>query len=616
MGKKIDYHSAYGNSVYISKYESLPINKKLQNLYLKINGTGLADINIYLTDEANKLYYDAGVHHYFSSIKKSHYIKLHTSGQTEKIKLVIESKSEIDIEDIKVNQIVPIDFNILRFVLVCGLLITIIIFKKYKIFSLNFDEFKYKFFLVFLLFVIFIGIYIFINFSSRGNINTMELDITQHHQYQLLARTLAKGNVVLGLKVSDKLLQLDNPYDQAYRDSLLTMNKDYYLDYAFYNGKYYSYFGIVPCLLLHLPYYLLTGNDLNNSITLTLGCFLYVFAAFYLVYQLFKKYFPKVSFKVYLLCAFLLSFCSGISYVIRIGYFYGLPIVMGAAFAMLGIGMWLRSLKESKINKKYLFFGSLLMALVAGCRPQIVLSSFLIIPIFWKQIKNKEIFKIKNLICICLPYLLVAAGLMYYNFVRFGSVLDFGANYNLTSNDMTQRGFVFDRIFLGLFSFLFEVPHINSVFPFINIYEITSNYHGITIYEHMAGGFITLNILILVNFFIFKLKKDFKDKKLFYLCLCMVLFALIIVISDTQMAGILPRYICDFGFLITLSTIIIIMTIFQKYSKYEKMLFKVFSILVILSIFYNFLIYFTDITVSEIYDGIVYYFYYLFMFWL
>lgn len=30
---------------------------------------------------------------------------------------------------------------------------------------------------------------------------------------------------------------------------------------------------------------------------------------------------------------------------------------------------------------------------------------------------------------------------MWYNAARFGSPFDFGANYNLTSNDMTRRGF-------------------------------------------------------------------------------------------------------------------------------------------------------------------------------
>ena len=72
----------------------------------------------------------------------------------------------------------------------------------------------------------------------------------------MLARALAKGKITLDLDVSDKLLALENPYDVSVRDHKLIVNEDFYLDYSFYNGKYYSYFGIVPCLFMHLPYYL------------------------------------------------------------------------------------------------------------------------------------------------------------------------------------------------------------------------------------------------------------------------------------------------------------------------------------------------------------------------
>jgi len=53
---------------------------------------------------------------------------------------------------------------------------------------------------------------------------------------------------------------------------------------------------------------------------------------------------------------------------------------------------------------------------------------------------------------------LVAAGLMWYNAARFGSPFDFGANYNLTGNDMTQRGFNAVRIGPAVFTSLFELP--------------------------------------------------------------------------------------------------------------------------------------------------------------
>ena len=43
---------------------------------------------------------------------------------------------------------------------------------------------------------------------------------------------------------------------------------------------------------------------------------------------------------------------------------------------------------------------------------------------------------------------------------------DFGANYNLTGNDMTQRGFNAVRIGPAVFTSLFELPSWQGVFPF------------------------------------------------------------------------------------------------------------------------------------------------------
>ena len=86
------------------------------------------------------------------------------------------------------------------------------------------------------------------------------------------------------------------------------------------------------------------------------------------------------------------------------------------------------------------------MALVAGCRPQMVLFAALALPILWpRYITEKRLCSRAGAqgkrAAFILPVVLVAVGLMWYNAARFGSPFDFGANYNLTSNDMTRRGF-------------------------------------------------------------------------------------------------------------------------------------------------------------------------------
>lgn len=89
-----------------------------------------------------------------------------------------------------------------------------------------------------------------------------------------------------------------------------------------------------------------------------------------------------------------------------------------------------------------------------------------------------------------LPVVLVAAGLMWYNAARFGSPFDFGANYNLTGNDMTQRGFNAVRIGPAVFTSLFELPSWQGVFPFLRETDVQTNAVIRTISEKFTGGIL------------------------------------------------------------------------------------------------------------------------------
>ncbi len=336
------------------------------------------------------------------------------------------------------------------------------------------------------------------------------------------------------------------------------------------------------------------------------------------MFHLCGRSFPKAKFKEYFLSSLSVSLLSGISLIIRKGFFYGIPIAFGAALAMLSLAFWLKASRDDeKINTKYLAIGSILMALVAGCRPQIFASVFLGIPIFWKYLKKKETYHIKNILALVLPMIIIAALLMYYNYARFGSVFDFGANYNLTSNDMTKRGFYFDRIISGTFAFLFELPRLNGVFPFIHPYNIESNYIGMTIYESMIGGIIVINLISFINLFLFKVKKYIKNKEIFYICLLSIIISIVIIIADVEMAGVLPRYMCDFGFLLSISAVLLWMSILTNYKGNTKLVFKILVCLVVVGIVYNTLAFFTDgfiVFGYNTYKKVFYYFYYLLSF--
>ena len=67
-------------------------------------------------------------------------------------------------------------------------------------------------------------------------------------------------------------------------------------DVAYYNGRYYVYFGIVPCLLFQLPFEALTGiRDLPPALPMILLAWLYILAVFGFVKQATHRWFPQAS---------------------------------------------------------------------------------------------------------------------------------------------------------------------------------------------------------------------------------------------------------------------------------------------------------------------------------
>ena len=66
-------------------------------------------------------------------------------------------------------------------------------------------------------------------------------------QYERMAQSILHGHLYLEYEdVDPRLSEMENPYDPQARKELGIY---YHWDHAFYNGKYYMYFGIVPVVL-------------------------------------------------------------------------------------------------------------------------------------------------------------------------------------------------------------------------------------------------------------------------------------------------------------------------------------------------------------------------------
>ena len=610
------------------------IDEKIENLYIDAylarSPRKKIEVKLQVTDEANQYYYPLPSRILVPTVEESKYMRLHTSGKTERIKISFSTnnlkKDDIlHVNTIMINRIVPLKLWFVRPLFVALFLTFLrLIWPTSPVWNiqLNFREKKQKW----LIFGV-LGLEI-IYLTGTVVLNPVWLNNKKQNaqvEYHKLAMALKKGHFYLDDAVPNQLKEMKNPYDITARRRVFTTPDTIYLwDYAYYDAKYYVYFGIVPVLLAYLPASYVFGDfGFPNFIYIyIMGIFL-VFASYFLLKEVCIRYFKQIPMLFFILLWLFISNASQLPYMMHRPTFYSVPLITALLFTILGLFLWLSSTREDKLNKKRMVLGSLCMALVAGCRPQFLLGSFFCFPIFYYahgrgQILTKKSWK--ETILFCIPYVVVAIFLMYYNYARFGSVFDFGANYNLTTNDMTKRGFVFARIPLGIYTYLFEPLHTTLQFPFMEPSTIETTYLGRTITEKFLGGAIRVHLLLILSLFVFWFRKYFKEKMLYVTACLGTIFAFFIIIMDTEMAGILPRYVTDFIWLLLISTTLILLSIYSTIKEVSwKYVWRAFlGFATVFTLVYSFFLSFVDITYSLCNSRpyIFYKIYHLFMFFM
>ena len=536
------------------------VNQKIKNVFVDLErGTPYTTVQLRAVDEANSRGLDAPDREIVSVLKQTKYIRAHFSGEVESLEVKLKNMGTGDgftLNGISLNAKVPICFSILRFLFVLGMMMLLYTFRpKSFVYKCAVDlKIKWQRAAVIAFLVIQI-----ITLLGICNVNPTFKNPSwpHHHQYDNLAQAFLDGHTYLGDEPSRELINLENPYDPSQRNST---NASYKWDHAYFNGHYYVYFGVVPALLYYLPYRAVTGHAIPNYVVVFINCSLACIALLALLYSVTRKWFKNTSFGVFMLTAITVIDACGIIYIAKRPDFYSIPIIMAVMFAALGMTLWINSEKYNKEGEKYLSaphlaLGAVCMALVGGCRPHILLTTAFGVIFFWKAVfKERMLFSknsIKNTIAICLPYVVIGVGLMIYNYARFGSPFDFGANYNLTTNDMTARGIVMDRNLTGIFYYFLQPLSVDAAFPYLHMVDVKTMYQGLTLTEKMSGGLLWMAPLTILGIRGLWNRKwyDKSDMRPYVILCAAVIMSVVIGVMDAQVAGILTRYYSDFAWM-------------------------------------------------------------------
>lgn len=316
------------------------------------------------------------------------------------------------------------------------------------------------------------------------------------NQYEVLAESLLDGRIDLEYGDTDpKLLEMENPYDPEMRTAL---DVHYHYDHAFYNGKYYMYFGIVPVLLLFAPFRLITGSPLTTYHATQIFTALFISGFFALFLFSAKKFFKTMSLAVYLSLSAAMSIMS-VWYLSKAPALYCTAIAAGICIEIWSLFFFAKAVwgeGSERQSMVYGVLGSLFGALAFGCRPTIALANLLALPMFFHYIKLWKVRSadslpvnrkkidgklVKQILAVISPYIVIGILLMLYNYVRFDSVFEFGQSYQLTKADQSGYGSVAAqfgpiKILDGVLQNFFACVPLKYSFPFVSACSVFFNF--------------------------------------------------------------------------------------------------------------------------------------------
>ncbi|MBP9995743.1 MAG: hypothetical protein KBT19_00540 [Lachnospiraceae bacterium] len=539
--------------------ETIEVNDYVRNVDVQLALTNCesAEVKVMLSDEGDAYEYELPSYRVVPQVKTTGYCDIHPYGKVKTIRVSVDvpEGSAANIESIRLNVVKPFKIHILRLLILIAVIILICTVATDDGLNAT-DACLNTVSKRIIVIVAVIALILVAKWLSTSNELLVSCPWPHHKQYAELAHYLKDGNVkLLDREVDERLLQKENPYDTS---ALMIEQIPYNMDFAYYDGAYYVYFGIVPEVVFYLPYYLITGNDLPNYHVMWMLSSMLIVGIFYTVWQLARKFCVdskgqmKLTFGMYMFISVAMALLSNNVYLMSNPDIYNIPVMMATACLWWGIGLWTAAVNICDGKSGYsrvtvcvlAALGSLSMALIAGCRPQMCLFAIIGILLIARGVVFRK-DKAAETVALVVPFVIVAVVVCAYNYARFNNIFDFGATYSMTSNDMNHRGFNIDRLLRGLYSFFLQPPVLTHDFSFMDSAAIDSAYMGKNLVEFTYGGIFATNVMSLAIFAPAVGKKKLNaDAK--FMILTTALPAVVIAAFDVNGAGILYRYTCDF----------------------------------------------------------------------
>lgn len=490
---------------------------------------------------------------------RTRYVTCSYFGEVYMVQLTIacEAGESFVIKGLSVNETIPYHFSLLRCIGLWLILNFIYLLMKYPTMKEAYNT-RHKSHLFCTIFVI--AVILFLNLSVLS-VYVGDFEVFQNTDGNQMTKELVDafehGQVSLLDEVPQSLLSLENPYDLSQRSTLTESIK---WDHLLFEGKYYSYYGIGPVITLFLPYHLLTGYYFSAPLAVILFNLLGTLFMCLAYLSVIRNWFQRLPCHITIMGMVMLVMGSGLLQNLICPQFYEIAQSAGLCFMAIGFYFMVNSgiFQKKAIKKSWLFWSAFFMSLAVLSRA--VSALYAITMVCWVAYgllqNNKEKGKsageiVKYLVAALLPYVVFGLIQMLYNYARFGSPLDFGIQYTLTIYDYSSTQISLGLVMVSIVNFLFTLPVINTMFPFVHENIDMMNLNGYYfIATRDAIGLIPRVLPILSFLYTPKAAGRFcrKDKIKYMLIWFIpgVIFPLIIA-AMTWQYGYASRYTCDFA---------------------------------------------------------------------
>lgn len=571
-----------------------PVSTVYMDMYLE-NGTRAVEFWIDATDETQTFEPKSNIAKTIISRKQpnSHYLQCELSGKTGEMVIHLKPQNfgSAYIRGIMFNMPIPMEISWIRFLLI--VLLSVFINAVIKSRSMqkgvgeNLKLCRNAAILITLL-MCFWATWV-TNYRIDDRTWKEEFSKTTGSQVtQQLVDAFADGRTYLYPEPDENLNNFDNPYDRQHREAELSPKwegsyaTDAAWDHVYFDGKFYSYYGIAPVVLLFLPYHLITGYYFPESAAVLIFAIIGIVGLSFLFTKISKKFFPALPTGIFIISLIIIQTISGIWYSIGRPLFY--EIAMSAGFAFMTWAFYFlisaNIIGKEKISLPKTAISSLLFALAVLSRPTTVLycicaAVFMVCAMPKFSQEKQKLFNKKSvsyLACAIVPMACLGIVQMIYNYVRFDSPFEFGIQYSLTINDFRNTQFHWRLSLIPFWNYLLNPPVFSTKYPFISAnfqdMGVGGFFYNDTPATHNVCGLFFLALPMFAYLLSGKALKIIPDRrerirKAMYILFPCVVIPLIIICSVWE-SGYSIRYMTDFAWQMLIGAYTIIFWLYIK----------------------------------------------------